>query len=217
MNNIKQEGLFISIEGMECAGKTEVLSRLSKNFNEYIYTREPGGIVVAEEIREVIMKNEMSPLTEAYLFASARSEHMIEKVIPSLKQGKTVICDRFVDSSLVYQGIIKGLGIEKVLEINKYAILNRLPDITIFINITIEEMYKRMSNRSEIEITRFDNEKKEFHEKVQKGYLELMRLFPDRFRLVDGMKSKEEVYEQVVNIINNQKKKEILIYEPKVD
>lgn len=198
------KGIFITLEGMECSGKTTQIKKIKKKYKKRIVlTREPGGTKLSEKIRRLIMKNKMSPSGEAYLFASARTEHMEEKIIPALEEGKMVLCDRFVDSSIVYQGIIKGLGVETVLDINNNAIRGYMPDLTIFIDITIDEMYRRMANRKEEEQTRFDREKKEFHEKVREGYHTLARLYPERVKIVNGMVSEDELSKTISDLIES--------------
>lgn len=200
----KFKGIFITLEGMECSGKTTQIKKIKKKYKKrIILTREPGGTKLSEKIRRLIMKNKMSPSAEAYLFASARTEHMEEKIIPALEEGKMVLCDRFVDSSIVYQGIIKGLGVETVLDINKNAIQGYMPDLTIFIDITIDEMYRRMANRKEEEQTRFDKEKKEFHEKVREGYHTLANLYPERVKIVNGMVSEDELSKTISDLIES--------------
>ena len=165
--------MFITFEGGEGTGKTTQINILKKYLEdqglEVIITREPGGVISAENIRAVIFDNEIDPITETMLYAAARREHYIKKIKPALDAGKIVICDRFIDSSIVYQGIVRGVGVDLVENINKYAINNVEPDLTIFFDLDPETGLKRVSLRNE-QMNRFDNESLDFHLKVRKGY-----------------------------------------------
>ena len=159
-NNMKQKGLFITFEGPEGAGKTTVITdiydRLVKEGRNVVLTREPGGIRIAEKIRSIILDNEhqeMDAKTEALLYAAARRQHLAEKVIPALNEGYIVLCDRFVDSSLAYQGYARGLGIDEVLTINQFAIGEMMPGLTVFFDINPEEGLARIADNSEREQT----------------------------------------------------------------
>lgn len=171
-------GKFITFEGCEGVGKSTQL-RLLKDYLEKtsqpaIFTREPGGTEVAETVRSLILNSgfEISPLVEAYLFASARADH-IEKVIkPALERGEIVICDRFLDSSIAYQGFARGLGVEKVLDINRGAVAGCMPDCTIFIDMH-PAMSWRKQNGKTVANDRIENESREFHDKVYSGFKEM--------------------------------------------
>ncbi|KKB72841.1 MULTISPECIES: dTMP kinase [Bacillus] len=201
-------GLFITFEGPEGAGKTTILQgaaeELRKNGHSVLATREPGGIEIAEQIREVILHPEntaMDPKTEALLYAAARRQHLVEKVKPALEDGKIVLCDRFIDSSLAYQGYARGLGIDAVLSINQFAIGNMMPHITIYFAIDPEEGIKRINANDSREKNRLDLEQLHFHTLVQKGYQEVINRFPGRFRTVDASRSIEHVQKSVNEII----------------
>ncbi|MCR5066774.1 MAG: dTMP kinase, partial [Erysipelotrichaceae bacterium] len=147
-----EKGLFITLEGGEGSGKTTagktVVRKLTEDGFDVLYTREPGGIDIAEQIRRVILdvnNTAMDERTEALLFAASRRQHLVEKVIPALQQGKLVICDRFVDSSLAYQGYARGIGLENVMKINEFAIDQHMPDLTIYFDISPEEGLKRLT------------------------------------------------------------------------
>ncbi|MBE1556205.1 dTMP kinase [Sporosarcina limicola] len=203
-----QKGIFITFEGPEGAGKTTVITELAKRLVEegwnVVLTREPGGIRIAEKIREIILDNnhqEMDAKTEALLYAAARRQHLVEKVIPALDDGFIVLCDRFVDSSLAYQGYARGLGIDEVLLINKFAIANTMPDLTVFFDIDPEEGLARIANNSEREQNRLDKENIQFHRKVYEGYQELIHRYPDRIVTTDASLSELEVTENVWKII----------------
>lgn len=195
--------MFITFEGGEGTGKTTQINILKKYLEdqglEVIITREPGGVTSAENIRAVIFDNEIDPITETMLYAAARREHYIKKIKPALDAGKIVICDRFIDSSIVYQGIVRGVGIDLVENINKYAINNVEPDLTIFFDLDPETGLKRVSLRNE-QMNRFDKESLDFHLKVRKGY-NLLNKARNRFVLIDASKSIEDVTKQIINIM----------------
>ncbi|AAU21676.1 dTMP kinase [Bacillus licheniformis] len=201
-------GLFITFEGPEGAGKTTILQaaadQLTKNGHSVLATREPGGIEISERIREVILNpshTAMDPKTEALLYAAARRQHLVEKVKPALEEGKIVLCDRFIDSSLAYQGYARGLGIDEVFSVNQFAIGSLMPNVTIYFDIDPEEGIKRIDLNDAREKNRLDLEKLHFHQLVQKGYEEVMNRFPGRFRIVDASQSVELVLKRVNNII----------------
>lgn len=195
--------MFITFEGGEGTGKTTQINILKKYLEdqglEVIITREPGGVTSAENIRAVIFDNEIDSITETMLYAAARREHYIKKIKPALDAGKIVICDRFIDSSIVYQGIVRGVGVDLVENINKYAINNVEPDLTIFFDLDPEIGLKRVSLRNE-QMNRFDKESLDFHLKVRKGY-KLLSKTRNRFVLIDASKSIEDVTKQIINII----------------
>ena len=201
-------GLFITFEGPEGAGKTTILQaatdQLKKNGYSVLATREPGGIEISERIREVILNpshTAMDPKTEALLYAAARRQHLVEKVKPALEEGKIVLCDRFIDSSLAYQGYARGLGIDEVYSVNRFAIGSMMPNVTIYFDIDPEEGMKRINLNHAREKNRLDLEKLHFHQLVQKGYEEVMNRFPGRFRIVDASQNVEHVLKRVNNII----------------
>lgn len=193
-------GKFITLEGGEGSGKTTMISRLGSYFEEqgipYVVTREPGGIEIAEKIRAIILDplhTAMDARTEALLYAAARSQHLAEKVEPALKEGKTVICDRFVDSSLAYQGYARGLGIENVWAINRFAIGELMPDVTLYLDIEPEAGLARIDAHDGREVNRLDLESLEFHRKVREGYFLLKEQFPERIRVIDASRQPDEV------------------------
>ncbi|WP_044340647.1 MULTISPECIES: dTMP kinase [Rossellomorea] len=204
------KGLFITVEGPEGAGKstilTELYNQLVQDGFDVIQTREPGGISIAEQIREVILntKNtEMDKRTEALLYAAARRQHLVEKVIPALDEGKIVICDRFIDSSLAYQGNARGIGMEEVMNINQFAIEDKMPDLTLYFDIDPEEGLKRIAKHNGREVNRLDLESVDFHESVQEGYQKLVKQYPDRIQIIDASKSKEAVFSDAYKIVTN--------------
>lgn len=201
-------GLFITFEGGEGAGKTTILNQVYEELTgrgiEVIKTREPGGIRISEKIRDIIhdpLHLEMEERTEALLYAAARRQHLVEKVFPALEKGKIVLCDRFVDSSLVYQGYARGIGVDEVFAINQFVIQDCMPDITLFFDIDPKKGLERISANAEREKNRLDLETVEFHEKVYEGYQLIKSRFPDRFQTVDADRSREAVYEDVLERI----------------
>ncbi len=202
--------MFITLEGPEGSGKTtaveEAVIKLKQLGYEIVRTREPGGTPISEEIRNVILdkKNiDMDPRTEALLYAASRRQHLVEKVWPALKEGKIVICDRYLDSSLAYQGGARGLGIEEVLNINLFATENTWPDLTLLFDIDPEIGLKRISINANREVNRLDLEKLEFHKKVRETFLLLAKKYPDRYVIINASKSKDEVAKDTMNAILN--------------
>ncbi|MGG1399632.1 dTMP kinase [Bacillus salipaludis] len=201
-----KNGMFITFEGPDGAGKTTIISMVARQFEGAILTREPGGIDIAEQIRSVILNKEntaMDPRTEALLYAAARRQHLIEKVKPALEEGKVVFCDRFVDSSLAYQGYARGLGIDEVLNINQFAIENMMPNLTIYFDIEPEEGLKRINKNKGREINRLDLENLEFHQKVREGYHHILERFTDRIVKIDASGTLDEVFQKTIQIIND--------------
>jgi dTMP kinase len=143
----------------------------------------------------------MDEKTEALLFAASRRQHLAEKVIPALKMDKVVLCDRFVDSSLVYQGIARGIGIDAVMNINSFAIDEYMPDVTFLLDLDPEIGLMRINKNKDREVNRLDLEKIEFHQKIREGYLFLMNKFPSRIIKIDASKDIESIASQIFNII----------------
>lgn len=197
---------FITFEGPEGSGKTTIIARINEILSasyEVVATREPGGIPISEKIREVLLTkgHDMDGRTEALLFAASRRQHLVERVIPSLEAGKIVLCDRFVDSSLAYQGIARGIGFDDIMAINKFAIENYMPDLTIYLKLEPEEGLKRISENSR-EHNRLDAETIDFHKKVVLGYNELSELYPERIKIVNAAQPIDVVVSDTLNIIN---------------
>lgn len=204
------KGLFIVFEGGEGSGKSTTLDRIydwmQENNIDCIKTREPGGIKISEQIRAVILdKNntDMDGKTEALLYAAARRQHLVEKVIPALEKGQIVLCDRFLDSSLAYQGHARGLGINEIYDINKFAIGDNMPDLSILFDLNPEIGLERINSNNEREVNRLDLEKLDFHYKVREGYNLVLNNNTNRMIKIDASKTKDEVYQNVVKIISN--------------
>ncbi len=205
MNN---QGFFITIEGPEGAGKTTVMSdvvaQLTAEGYEIVSTREPGGIRISEHIREVILNNtytEMDGRTEALLYAAARRQHLVEKIAPALKDNKIVLCDRFIDASLAYQGYARGLGIDEVLSINEFAIGKLMPDLTLLFDLEPSIGLNRIAKHDDREKNRLDVESLAFHESVREGYKEVVKRYPHRIHVIDASKSQEEVTKNVLEVL----------------
>jgi len=199
---ILSKGIFITLEGIDGSGK----STQAKRLNEYlcsqgypvVCTREPGGTILAEAIRSLLLEPRYGPVearAEVFLYAAARIQHVAERILPALAEGKIVLCDRFVDSSLAYQGFGRGLGVELVREVNNLAIGGLKPDLTIIIDVPVVVGIRRRKKHAEID--RLEQEDLAFHRRVREGYLEIANSEPGRVRLIDGNRKPEEVWLQV--------------------
>ena len=201
---MNRSGTFITFEGPDGAGKTTIINLVAQQFPNALLTREPGGIDIAEQIRRVILAKEntaMDPRTEALLYAAARRQHLMEKVKPALDEGRVVLCDRFVDSSLAYQGHARGLGMDEVFTINQFAIEDLMPQLTVYFDIEPELGLKRINKNKQREINRLDLEDLAFHQKVREGYQLLMDRFPDRIIRIDASETVDEVFRKTIQII----------------
>lgn len=197
------KGIFITMEGPDGSGKTtqiELLKAyLEKKGYDIVITREPGGTVISEAIRSIILNKEyqeMSHMTELLLYASARSQLVNQVIKPALEAGKAVICDRFVESSAVYQGIGRGLGVSTVYEVNNYALGEVKPELTIFMDLDAEQGIKRKENQTELD--RMESEDLSFHERVVEGYRQLAQLYPERIFPVDATLPIDEIHSIIV-------------------
>ena len=202
---------FISFEGPDGSGKSTVLKQVVAEIGprlktQYLVTREPGGSKIAEKIRQLILdpvNEEMSAKTEALLYAASRSQHMFETVMPALKTGKIVFSDRFVDSSLAYQGAGRELGIAAVKQINDFATSKIEPDLTIFLDVKPQVGLNRIAKERAGQEDRLEQEKLNFHQKVYQGYQEVIKAHPERIKVVDANKPFNLVVEDCVKIIAN--------------
>ena len=201
-------GILISLEGPDGAGKTtvlkEILPEIQKMKREIVPTREPGGVRVAEEIRQIILdpKNtEIDSKTELMLFAASRRLHMQEKMLPALQAGKVVIVDRFIDSSVAYQGYGRDLGVEVVDWLNYFATDGLKPDLTLYFDVDTDVALERiMKNRAD-EVNRLDLERAEMHRKVREGYLEIVAKEPERFVKIDASQPLEKVVADTLSVL----------------
>jgi len=200
------KGYFITFEGPDGSGKTTVAGKVCEKLMaegyDVVHTREPGGIAISEDIRNIILdpKNTaMDAKTEALLYAASRRQHLVEKVLPAMAQGKIVICERFLDSSLAYQGFGREIGMEEVLSINLFAIDNTYPNMTIYLDVDEELGLSRLKDRSFKD--RLDQESIDFHHRVSCGYKEVRERFKERIKIVDASKQLEEVIDDSYKLI----------------
>lgn len=201
-----KKGLFITFEGNDGSGKTTISHLAYEQLRDMgypiLYTREPGGIEIAEQIRSVILdpKNTaMDARTEALLYAASRRQHLVEKILPALAQKQIVICDRFVDSSLAYQGMGRGIGIEEVYALNLFATEGLLPDATLFLAVSVETGMKRVGDRGARD--RMDAENEAFHQRVREGYEQVNRRYAKRIHVIDAERSVEEVLQETIQTL----------------
>lgn len=203
-------GLFITIEGPDGAGKSGLVKRLVPTIQSMInhplvVTREPGGSEIAEEIRKLILDPAylaMDARTEALLYAASRRQHVVEKILPALSRGEVVLCDRFVDSSIAYQGQARGIGMEKVMAINEFAIEGLKPDITLYLDVDAEVGLKRIKDKkSKRTQDRLELEAVTFHEEVSKAYHLLIEKDPNRFRVIDASLDQDSVYKNALDAL----------------
>ena len=200
--------LFVTFEGGEGSGKSTVLKQVNEILlsegHSTLLTREPGGTPISEQIRNVILdkaNTSMDPRTEALLYAASRRQHLVEKIWPALKEGKIVLCDRFLDSSLAYQGGARGLGMDEILEVNRYATEGQFPDITLFFDLDPSIGLQRIAANAGREVNRLDLERMTFHEKVRASFQKLASLYPDRYVTIDASQPLEKVVEDSLKAI----------------
>ena len=199
-------GYFVSFEGPDGAGKSTVLKEVlnqigSELKTQYLVTREPGGSKIAEKIRDIILdpaNDKMDNKTEALLYAASRSQHVEEIIRPALKEGKVVFSDRYVDSSLAYQGAGRDLGIQEVKQINDFATDKLDPDLTFFLDLDPEVGLKRIEKLRPGQEDRLEQENLAFHKKVYAGFLEVKETYPERFVTVDATQPIDQVVSQVI-------------------
>lgn len=202
-----KKGLFISVEGMDGSGKTTqakaIEAFLTTRGYKTLLLREPGGTIIGEEIRRILLdsKNtEMDEVAEMLLYAASRAQIMAEKIMPALKEGYCVISDRFVDSSVVYQGYGRRLNVKEVTQVNLAAIRHIMPDITFFIDKHPEASLRRRREASETD--RLENEEMDFHNRVYKGYMELCKNNPERIKKINGDRDIKEISSEITRIIS---------------
>lgn len=208
----KRKGLFITFEGPDGSGKTTVIHQvcrvlLRKFPNKVVTTREPGGKnnAIAEDIRNIILNKleyKITPMTEALLFAASRAQHVNDFIKPNLEENNIILCDRFVHSSLIYQGVARGLGFDIVKEINKHATQGIMPDLTFVLMVDPVEAQKRIKANTSREFNRLDREALEMHRKVYNGYLNMIKKYRKEFRVIDASKPLDEVVKKVLRVIN---------------
>ena len=202
------KGFLVSLEGPEGAGKTSVLEALIPVLEnrgvEVLTTREPGGVLIGEKIREVILDpshTEMDPKTELLLYIASRRQHLVEKVLPALAAGKLVIMDRFIDSSVAYQGFGRGLDIDAIDWLNQFATDGLKPDLTLYFDIEVEEGLARIAANSDREVNRLDMEGLDLHRKVRQGYLTLIEREGNRIEKIDASLPLDQVIENTQQLL----------------
>ena len=202
------KGFLVSLEGPEGAGKTSVIEALIPILEdrgvEVLTTREPGGVLIGEKIREVILDpshTEMDPKTELLLYIASRRQHLVEKVLPALAAGKLVIMDRFIDSSVAYQGFGRGLDIDAIDWLNQFATDGLKPDLTLYFDIEVEEGLARIAANSDREVNRLDMEGLDLHRKVRRGYLSLLEKETDRIEKIDASLPLDQVIENTQQLL----------------
>ena len=199
-------GLFITLEGPDGSGKSTMIGLIGQYLKEraieHVITREPGGTTIGEKIRGIIIDREninMGPETEALLFAASRAQHVHEKILPSVMEGKVVVCDRFLLSSLAYQGVGRGLGIEEVKAVNEFGLRGITPDLILFFHVDPEVTLLRKTKEGG---DRLEEEGGAFHREVYEGYMNLLKIYPDNIVVIDAEKSVEEVYTQTISALD---------------
>ena len=204
-----KKGLLVSLEGPDGAGKSSVLEALvpilEENGHQVVTTREPGGVPISEAIREVILdqKNtEMDGKTELLLYIASRRQHLIEKVLPALESGKLVIMDRFIDSSVAYQGFGRGLGVSDIEWLNRFATDGLKPDVTLYFCLDVEEGLARIARNKNREVNRLDLEGLDMHRRVRQGYLYAFENEPDRIVKIDASQTLESVVQDSLAVLN---------------
>jgi dTMP kinase len=203
------EGYFITFEGGEGTGKTTQISKLAEYLeargHTVVVTREPGGTPVAEAARAVILDPalEQDGLTELFLLEAARHDHVEHVIAPALQRGEVVISDRYADSSTVYQGMVRGLGEELVIQLNRLATGDLEPDLTVVFDLDPEEGLGRARSRNAAgaEADRLDDEPSEFHQRVREGFFRLAELHPERVRIVDASGDPETVFARLLEVV----------------
>ena len=205
-NDITKKGILISFEGSEGCGKSTQIRRIADRLEaidhcDVVVTREPGGTEIGEEIRHLLMHSAsnaaMHPETELLLFAASRAQLVRELILPCVKEGKMVLCDRFLDSTTVYQGVARQIAEDPVTQINDFAVGDIVPDLTVVIDLPAEIGLERIKHRISDMPDRMEKENVSFYAKVREGYLILARSLPDRFLVVDGSKMPNEIEEEI--------------------
>ena len=202
--------MFITAEGVEGCGKTTILKmvyeKLVNDGYNCLLTREPGGVKISEQIRQIILNKENTELddrSEALLFAASRRQLLVQKIYPALKENKIVLCDRYVDSSLAYQGGGKKLGVQNVLNINLFATDHTLPDLTLLFDIDPRLGLERINDNKNREVNRLDLEKIDFYNRVRETFLDLAKKYTERYVIIDASKNIEEVFNNTYKIVKD--------------
>lgn len=209
---MSKKGIFITFEGPDGCGKTTIINLiyqdLQKKFGQenVVLTREPGGKnnIIAEDIRNILLNKinyKISDRTEALLFAASRAQHVKDFIIPNLEAGKIILCDRYIDSSLVYQGYARNIGMENIWEINKFAILNTMPDFTILLMIEPEKGLARIQANKNRDVNRLDRETLDMHKKVYEGYKLIAQKYSDRIIAINAENNVDKVHQDTLDVV----------------
>jgi len=202
---LNKKGLFITFEGADGSGKSTQLKMAAEFFRnkgfEVVSTRDPGGTPLGQKIREILLHHDgkVASYCELFLYLADRAQHIDEKIIPALEEGKVVLCDRYVDSSLAYQGYARGIDTEEILMLNNIVAKSLMPDLTFVFDVSIEVAEQRVGETKD----RLESEAKEFHQKVRFGFLDLAKKFPNRIKVIDANQEIEKVHSDVIKILGN--------------
>ena len=202
---MNKKGLFITFEGSDGSGKSTQLKMAAEFFKnkgfEVVSTRDPGGTLLGLKIREILLHHDgkVASYCELFLYLADRAQHIEEKIIPALQEGKVVLCDRYVDSTLAYQGYARGIDTEEILMLNNIVAKSLMPDLTFVFDVSTEVAEQRVGETKD----RLESEAKEFHQKVRFGFLELTKKFPDRIKVIDANQEIEKVHFDVIKILEN--------------
>ncbi|HBG49404.1 MAG TPA: dTMP kinase [Cyanobacteria bacterium UBA9971] len=202
---MNKKGLFITFEGADGSGKSTQLKMAAEFFRnkgfEVVSTRDPGGTPLGQKIREILLHHDgkVASYCELFLYLADRAQHIDEKIIPALEEGKVVLCDRYVDSSLAYQGYARGIDTEEILMLNNIVAKSLMPDLTFVFDVSIEVAEQRVGETKD----RLESEAKEFHQKVRFGFLDLAKKFPNRIKVIDANQEIEKVHSDVIKILGN--------------
>ena len=201
-------GTFISIEGLDGCGKTSIINLVTQQLKhdgvDVVSTKEPGGSTIAARVRDILVDKEtknMDYITETLLYAACRSQHLHDFIIPNLNEGKVVISDRYVDSSYVYQGIARNLGLDQVMAINSLVVKDHMPDLTIFIDIAPEKCLARLKKAKKAG-NKIDLESLDFYNRVREGYNIINKLFNDRVVKINGDQPLEKLAKEIYEAID---------------
>jgi dTMP kinase len=201
------KGTFITFEGIDKCGKTTQARRLVENLthagHKVVFTREPGGTAISEQIRDIVLhwKAEgMTRWTELFLMIASRAQHTEKVILPALDEGKVVICDRYSDSTVAYQGYGRGLALDTIADLNRIATLGLTPDLTILIDISVKEAVRRHGRPSLFDEP-IERQEIVFYEHLREGFLSLLQLDPDRFLVIDGTQRIDRIEAEIEQIV----------------
>lgn len=202
-NSVDKKGLFITFEGTDGSGKSTQLKLTADYFQkkgyEVISTRDPGGTPLGLKIREILLHHDgkIADYCELFLYLADRAQHIEEKIIPALKEGKIILCDRYVDSTLAYQGYARGLNPEEILKLNNIVAQSLMPDLTFVFDVSTEVAEQRIGETKD----RLESEAKEFHQKVKYGFLDLAKKYPERIKVIDANQQIEKVFSDLIKFL----------------